>query len=267
MGVGPGIHWPGAMGDLDELQRELAMKCGAVSELTRERARRLHATPLIHSVRRSEDVAKLMSGGHLLSRRQRGVLPPQSSSEAELELDDVVYLSVGYMYEPGEFALIFAPACEQTGAEASPWDTGIFVKRLTHGWTTSARRETHASYSLPAPQYRHYLVACAAALFGDAAHYITGGPLVREVPSNLRRGHRLARTFEARVRNQLGLSPPSLQAIFIDQVTIATLSTQLISWIRELRNRGVVVRPVVTSRRSLARHIEDYLLDELGLAT
>jgi hypothetical protein len=254
------------MGNLEELQRELAALCGSVTEVTRSRAQRLLATPLVHSVRRLDDAAELSRSGHLLSRRRRGHHPPQSTPESELELDDVVYLSVGHVYQPGELALIFAPECEHTGAEASPWDTGIFVKRLTCGWTTPERRRVHASYSLPAPQYRHYLVACAAALFFEAAHYITGGPLVREVPSGLSRGYRLARTFEVRVVNRLALAPPSLRAMFVDQTAIAALAPEAVRWIGGLRDRGIAVRPVVTSRRSLERHVEDYLLAELGLA-
>jgi hypothetical protein len=105
-----------------------------------------------------------------------------------------------------------------------------------------------------------------AVLFADAADYITGGPLVRQIPSNLRRGYRLARTFETRVPNQLQVLPPSLQAMFIDQVTISTLALELKHWIHDLQDRGVMIRAVVTTRKPMERHVEDYLLSELGLA-
>jgi hypothetical protein len=89
---------------------------------------------------------------------------------------------------------------------------------------------------------------------------------VRQVPSNLHRSsNRLARTFEARVPTHLQLRPPDLQAMFIDQVTISTLTLELMQWIRELKDLGVVIRPVVTTKKSLERHVEDYLLDRLGL--
>lgn len=255
------------MGDLQVLEAELITSCGQPSERARERAERLRATPLLHCVRRPRDLSEIVEQACLLSRRQRRVKPPQNRSELELGLDDHVYASVGYLYLPATIALIFRPAIEDARVEATPWDTGTFTNVLTRSWSANERRRIHAHYSLPAPQYRSYLVACAAVLFSDPAEYITGGPLNRQVPPILDRQSRLAWTFEARFPQRIATSATNLQAVFLDQAENRTLPAPVKAWLEDLARAAVVVRSIVTTFDPLQLQVERYLLGELGLGS
>jgi hypothetical protein len=253
------------MGDLQRLKNELTNACGAPSDHARTRAERLRETPLLHCVRRPRDLRPVLAATCLLSRRQRNTTSPQNSSEVELDIDDRVYASVGYVYLPATVALVFRASIEDASVEATPWDTGMFVARLTPSWSQAERRRFHHMYSLPSPEYRSYLVACAASLFQDPAHYLTGGPMIRQIPVELTRNGRMAQTFEAKFFQRITTSADQLQAVFLDQRELRSMPDEVKRWLQGLSSAGVLVRSLVTSRAPLPMQIEDYLLRELGL--
>lgn len=227
-------------------------------DLTRQM---LHDVPLVH-VTSASTLEKVLFSGALQCRDHIGrrVKPHQTY----LGTEDSVYTAAGLPYPNGEAALIFVSKAEEvTPAAASPWDTGLFCKRLCRAlppMPDPRRRETFLHHTLPAPLYREYLVHYVASCFEQATDYLTGRPFRYADPLEAMDVELpLSRRFEVRFRGKLPTTEPGLAAVFLPGPE-DTLPESLWGSLDRLRRGGVVVRYYKGAREVLQQRVTDWLL-------
>jgi hypothetical protein len=153
----------------------------------------------------------------LVSRVRLGLKPLEH--EGPLELGEPVYTSAGVVYPSRETALVLRPAVE-VGArvEASPWDSGAFYKSLCANVSKEpeAQRAVFAASTLPAPEYREYLVQYIATCYDCAEDYVQGRPNRFSDPLGILDSRRWdSRVFEVRFQRTIPVNELTLMAIFV----------------------------------------------------
>jgi hypothetical protein len=216
----------------DEIQRALAdagVETSSVSECTNL----ADALPLVHSMPESafrgvaED--KLKVGWKLLSPAQLDKLHIKTlrpdSAEAVLGTADFVFLYCGQFRFPNTtVGFLFSESLEEersADCEATPFDSGALNGHAAWPAGYKSAVDFLAHHTVPVPAYRGYLARRIQLLFAKPADYLDpGAEPVRPDPIGLRprspatkRDARLW-TFEVRVRDEVALSPPHLEAVF-----------------------------------------------------
>lgn len=212
------------MSDVEQQLRELLDELQALRDKESERrvcyedslqgTRHLQSVPLVHGVGPVGDMLEILAQRKLLARSYRG--GETNKPEVFFGIAPSVYTAAGILYPDKNFAIVFHPEVERScDVEASPWDTGAFRKALCAGLSEEERRVAFRRYTLPAPQYREYLVHYVASCFQIPDGYLRrwvyqfGDPLGAMTPD-----HDLSRSFEVRFRGELALAPTSVAAIF-----------------------------------------------------
>jgi hypothetical protein len=227
-------------------------------------ARKLEHVPLVHRMSRVDDLTMVVEARALLSRKSRG--GAASKPEDYLGITDVVYTSAGTLYPDARVAFVFSPLAERAGAEASPWDSGALCRSLCPGLPRPpepARRELFIRYTLPAPQYRSYLVHYVASCYRVWEHYLDlGCAHAFSDPAQVLETHPRSRSFEVRVPGRIAVSESFLLAVFLRDVDLP-LDARVTRWLDVIERAGVIVEQCSGSSRLLEEHVRLWILRHL----
>jgi hypothetical protein len=186
-----------------------------------------HAMPSAAFVTLTEDPKKV--GWKLFSPAklaELGIKPLRpDSAEVALGTAEFVFVYCGqFRYPETQVGFVFGTRLERDrnpDCLASPFDTGALHRKVT--WPAPSEPATSflARHTLPVPRYREYLANRIQFLFAKPTDYValSGQPLrpdpigLQPKPPATGNDPRLW-TFEIRVRNEVELSPPCLEAVF-----------------------------------------------------
>jgi hypothetical protein len=231
------------------------------------RARRLHSTPLVHVMKSPDYTAKALRSGELLSRAGLGLRP--LAHEDVFGLGEPVYTSAGVVYPSRETALVIRAIAEDgTRVEASPWDSGAFYNNLCSDLEQGSdeHRERFATWTLPAPEYREYLVHYVASCFDSVKDYVQGRPhRFRDPLGVLNDRYWTSRVFEVRFQHIISINKLTLQAVFVPAwIKGSKRHEELVGDLQLLRSDGVEVIYYRSEKHLLQERVQNWLL--IGIA-
>lgn len=245
---------PGVQACLERLASHRGRQPGQVAHFQRVEAdvrQQLQDVGLVHGVVRLEALLSILGDGELkskqrLARERKSALPVPVRDEldsadgaASVSKDEQVYTSVGILYPSRKCCLVFRATAETEKGRfvlATPFDLGNFIKGLTCAalQDKTERQRLFDAYCLPAPGYRHYMIALIASCFEGSAAWLTqkspcftapDGLLsdVSSLPQNPKQEDkqeeqsRRNRVFEVRFKDALPLDM-HLEAVFVPEV-------------------------------------------------
>ena len=266
-----GTRAPSLRGLLDELA-ECRGPAGQDRMLSYEHvlpdAHKLQSVPLVHGTDRPADLVAICAEGALLSRTARG-LPGTNEAEAYLGVQNKVYASAGTLYPDARVAFIFHSTAEPAGTEASPWDSGAFVRALCEDLPRPPAQERRAlflKYTLAAPDYRDYLVDYVASCYREPAHYLTPG--CRHAfpdPIGALSEHPRSRSFEVRIPERLEVSEATLIGVFLQEQDEE--DPRVASWLQNLDRAGIHIDYCQGSWRHMRGRVCRWILSRVGCRT
>jgi hypothetical protein len=186
-----------------------------------------HAIPSAAFVNLTTDAKaigyKLLSPAMLDEHGIKSLRP--ESAEVALGTEKFVFLYCGqFRYPETQVGFLFATTLEteQGGAnEASPFDSGALHNKAVWPDLSESAVAFLARHTLPVPAYRKYLGCRLHWLFAEPEHYLAPNATpVRTDPIGLRPKDSSAVpdprlwTFEVRVRDEVNLCEPHLEAVF-----------------------------------------------------
>lgn len=256
---------------LQELLDELEQLRGSDGEVRAqnygrvlESARRLEGVPLVHGVSERTDLGELARTRSLSSRASRGLAARKV--EEYLGIEERVYASAGILYPDARMALVFRPEVERPGTDASPWDSGLFARKLCPDlppMPDPGRRGVFQRYTLPAPHYREYLVCYVASCYWQPWDYLD--PHQRHAftdPLGALCEHPRSRSFEVRIPDGIELSQDALLAVFL--LGKGAMPRTVTDWLQHLARAGVVIKQQHGSSRYLERLVREWISAHLG---
>ncbi len=223
-------------------------------------ARKLEHVPLVHGTDRVSDLMGVAKAQALLSRAARG--KTTNRREAYLGIADVVYTSAGILYPDARAAFVISPDAEGADSQASPWDSGALCRALRPDLPPlpdPARRDLLWRYTLPAPQYRSYLVHYVASCYRVWDHYLeVQCPLAFPDPAGVISAHERSRSFEVRVRQRIPVQAPYLLAVFLLYNGVP-MDRTITKWLQASEQAGVVVKTYSGSSRGLTEEVRGWI--------
>lgn len=178
----------------------------------------MYDLPLVHGTRL--DVLETLFAGDRTLRSRAALGKGCLEHQETFGTHGAVYLALGVLYPRREIAIVLSPHCEaDTGAEASPWDSGRFFKLCKNGSLPDVdARDAFRRYSLGAPDYRRYAVEYVASCYELPRHYVESKPPVACDPVGVfgvAVSDPVLRSFEVRFPERVAVSGPALLAVFL----------------------------------------------------
>lgn len=125
------------------------------------------------------------------------------------------------------------------------------------------RRQLFEHYTLPAPDYRQYLIHYVASCYRRPVDYLCGRTHAFSDPAGALCEHSRSRNFEVRIPDRLAADATSLQAVFVRQ-TRPPVPAALADWLHRLQVAGVEVKRSTGSKEHLAATVRTWILQQLG---
>jgi hypothetical protein len=246
-------------------------RCRHYELVHREVHAALYRVPLVHGLRRADDLISIIEAGSLRARPVRQPHTRPIESERRLGIPPSIYTAAGVLYPNRELALIFRTAVEDGAeADATPWDSGHFCKsrhgQLEHA-SDDERKRLFWSCTLPPPEYREYLVAYVASCFRSAEVYIDNQPHCYPDPLDvLDPDNRYSRIFEVRFREALDVAPNHLLAVFLPGNRSRNVRGPLHQHLQELRGANVEICYYSVANQKLRPAVRDWMRRHLSIA-
>lgn len=200
---------------------------------------RLLDVPLIHGVTKEGIALEILDATKLVCKQQ--LSQDGSTAQRVLGTDHFVCTSAGILYPNRSIAFVFGATCEAgREAEATPFDSGHFHKQIKKGGADD-RAEALLRYSnatLPAPEYREYLVCYVASCFLSADAWLKQEMHCYPDPEGYMNEQLLSRVFEVRFRHDLPLDT-HLKAVFFPYDSGDLDAIKLKQRLSILESRGV----------------------------
>jgi hypothetical protein len=185
-----------------------------------------------------------------------------------LGLGEPVYTSAGAVYPSRETALVLRPVVEDGArVEASPWDSGAFYKSLSANLAKEpeAQRAIFAGATLPAPDYREYLVQYVATCYDCVEDYVQGRPHRFQDPLGILDPKRWdSRVFEVRFQRTIPIDEMTLMAIFLPNwIKGSKKYESMLGYLGVLRGAGVEVVYYRGDREQLQPQVREWLVKNI----
>lgn len=153
-----------------------------------------------------------------------------------------VCTSAGVPYPNRGVYLVFKRSAEAGRVvDATPFDSSrIWKSPALQSMSPEARDAFFEEHSLPAPEYRQYLVALVATCFCTVEDYLRNKSLAHSAPDGLFSDQKLPATFEVRFQDRLPLDT-HLDAIVLPRLGNDITSRELIDRLDRLAEGGVTL--------------------------
>jgi len=232
-------------------------------------SRQLSTVPLVHGTPTRQGFESILLDGALRSRADlRSTLLP---SEAYLGLHGGrVYTAAGVLYPDRDFAFVLSHQVERRAkASATPWDSGCFYKRLCPDLPAAPdqrRRTVFHERSLPAPEYRQYLVEYVASCFQSAQAYLRQETPTWPDPLRAMSSDPLSQVFEVRFEGRVPVDHTTVMAVFVTINGGGQLALDVDRALEPLRNQGVRIYEVSGAKRNLVWEVQKWMLNHTRAA-
>ncbi len=225
----------------------------------------LDRVPLVHGVNDPGKFRAAVEGRSLRSGVGLGRYP--FASEEYLGLNNVVYTAAGILYPDRQFALVLTPSVEEGRAvDASPWDSGAFYKSLCRHLPSAPaspeRRDVFLAHTLPAPEYRSYLIDYVATCFRSGQDYLGSGEPAYPDPLGAICNSLFSSSFEVRFAEPIPLESWSVEMIFVPR-DVGDRVALVLRRILEPFHRKKKVHYYDSARRTLQDEARTWLRDQL----
>lgn len=230
-----------------------------------ERARpsvspRIEQVPLVHAAGDAQAVLAILRAGELRSRKARRLRP--LPSELLFGISNVAYCSAGVLYPQRCCALIFSHEIEHgQRVEASPWDTGTLAKLPDRD--QSELVELYQRYTLPAPEYRTYLIDYVASCFSSVDSYVTRQLHRYSDPAHVMSQNSYLRSAEVRLGAPLPVRRSTLLAVFVPR-TSEEDDEELELMLKDVEGQGVHVERYSGNDKKLRGLVESWIIGYLN---
>jgi hypothetical protein len=226
----------------------------------------LGAVPLLHGVTDIDRFRRAVTDRALRPRASVGM--PRLEAEDYLRLKDVVYTAAGILYPDRAFALVLSPSVEESrAADASPWDSASFYRslcpHLPPAKDSSKRLEVFLSHTLPAPEYRQFLVDYVATHFSSGRAYLSAEQPTFADAAGAFCDSFTSRVFEVRFDGDVPLETWSVDMIFVPRDAGGRESLALRRLLEPFSKKNRVQR-YEGSKDTLQDRARSWLIDRLS---
>jgi hypothetical protein len=199
----------------------------------------------------------------LRTREELGM--DQLSAESYFGLGNVVYTAAGFLYPDSRFAFVLSPDVESgRKVDASPWDSALFYRLLCPHLPAAPhdlkRREVFLTYTLPAPEYREYLVHYVATCFRSGHDYLSSKMPIFKDPLRAISDRFHSRVFEVRLGGSVPLETWSIEKIFVPQDSGDRKSLELRKFLEPF-HRNKKIEPYESARHTLQHKVRTWLIE------